>query len=314
VAVSVSLATRVGSLAIGNPVMAASGTFGYGLDLLEFCPPERLGAIVSKGLSPKPRIGNPTPRIVETAAGMINAIGLQNIGVEAFCTEALPRLRQRGATVVVNVFGERMDEYALVIDRLEREEGVAAYELNVSCPNVTAGGMEFGHDPIQLERLTALCRARTTRPLWVKLSPNAPDLVGTARAAVAGGAEALSLINTFRAMAIDAERRRPVLATICGGLSGPAIKPLALRMVWEVHKALPEVPLVGIGGIETGRDAVEFLLAGASAVQVGTATFRDPAAPLRILAEIEQFCTDRAVADIAELIGGLQWQSVAQPR
>ncbi|MFI5143223.1 MAG: dihydroorotate dehydrogenase [Thermoanaerobaculales bacterium] len=311
---SVSLATRVGSLAIGNPVMAASGTFGYGLDLLEFCPPERLGAIVSKGLSPKPRIGNPTPRIVETAAGMINAIGLQNIGVEAFCTEALPRLRERGATVVVNVFGERMDEYALVIDRLEREEGVAAYELNVSCPNVTAGGMEFGHDPVQLERLTALCRARTTRPLWVKLSPNAPDLVGTARAAVAGGAEALSLINTFRAMAIDPERRRPVLATICGGLSGPAIKPLALRMVWEVHKALPEVPLVGIGGIETGRDAVEFLLAGASAVQVGTATFRDPAAPLRILAEIEQFCTDRAVADIAELIGGLQWQSVAQPR
>ncbi|MFI5166022.1 MAG: dihydroorotate dehydrogenase [Thermoanaerobaculales bacterium] len=311
---SVSLATRVGSLAIGNPVMAASGTFGYGLDLLEFCPPERLGAIVSKGLSPKPRIGNPTPRIVETAAGMINAIGLQNIGVEAFCTEALPRLRERGATVVVNVFGERMDEYALVIDRLEREEGVAAYELNVSCPNVTAGGMEFGHDPVQLERLTALCRARTTRPLWVKLSPNAPDLVGTARAAVAGGAGALSLINTFRAMAIDPERRRPVLATICGGLSGPAIKPLALRMVWEVHKALPEVPLVGIGGIETGRDAVEFLLAGASAVQVGTATFRDPAAPLRILAEIEQFCTDRAVADIAELIGGLQWQSVAQPR
>lgn len=311
---SVSLATRVGSLALGNPVMAASGTFGYGLDLLEFCPPERLGAIVSKGLSPKPRIGNPTPRIIETAAGMINAIGLQNIGVEAFCTEAMPRLRERGATVVVNVFGERMDEYALVIDRLEREGGIAAYELNVSCPNVTAGGMEFGHDPAQLERLTALCRARTSRPLWVKLSPNAPDLVGTARAAVAGGAEALSLINTFRAMAIDAERRRPVLATTCGGLSGPAIKPLALRMVWEVHKALPEVPLVGIGGIETGRDAVEFLLAGASAVQVGTAIFRDPAAPLRILTEIEQFCTDRAVADIAELIGGLQWKMLAQPR
>jgi len=312
--VTVKLATRVGSLSLANPVLAASGTFGYGLDLVEFCPPERLGAIVSKGLSPKPRIGNPTPRIVETAAGMINTIGLQNIGVEAFCTDAMPRLRERGATVVVNVFGERMEEYAFVIDRLEREEGIAAYELNVSCPNVTAGGIEFGHDPGQLERLTALCRSRTSRPLWVKLSPNAPDLVGTARAATAGGAEALSLINTFRAIAIDPERRRPVLATICGGLSGPAIKPLALRMVWEVHKALPKAPLVGIGGIETGRDAVEFLLAGASAVQVGTAIFRDPAAPLRILAEIEEFCAGQGIGDITELIGGLQWEPLAPRR
>ena len=311
---SVNLATRVGSLKLANPVLAASGTFGYGLDLLEFCPPERLGAFVSKGLSPKPRIGNPTPRIVETAAGMINAIGLQNIGVEAFCTDAMPRLRERNAVVVVNVFGERMEEYAFVIDRLEREAGIAAYELNVSCPNVTAGGIEFGHDPGQLERLTALCRSRTKRQLWVKLSPNAPDLVATGRAAIAGGAEALSLINTFRAMAIDAERRRPVLATICGGLSGPAIKPLALRMVWDVHRALPETPIVGIGGIESGRDAVEFLLAGASAVQVGTAIFRDPSAPLRILAEIEQFCTSRGVADVAELIGGLQWHPLAPSR
>jgi dihydroorotate dehydrogenase (NAD+) catalytic subunit len=293
-------------MSLGNPVMAASGTFGYGLDLEEFCPPERLGAIVSKGLSPRPRIGNPTPRIVETAAGMINAIGLQNIGVESFCGDALPRLRGRGATVVVNVFGESMAEYVVVIERCEREEGIAAYELNVSCPNVTAGGIEFGHDPAQLERLTAMCRQATRRQLWVKLSPNAPDLVATARAAVAGGADALSLINTFRAMAIDADRRRPVLATTCGGLSGPAIKPLALRMVWEVHRALPEVPLVGIGGIETGRDAVEFLLAGASAVQVGTAIFRDPHAPLRILAELEQFCLDHGVADVAELTGGLQ--------
>jgi len=311
---SVRVATRVGSVVLANPVLAASGAYGYGLDLLEFCPPERLGAFVSKGLSPKPRIGNPTPRIVETPAGMINAIGLQNIGVEAFCTDAMPRLRERAATVVVNVFGERMEEYAFVIERLEREKGIAAYELNVSCPNVTAGGIEFGHDPAQLERLTALCRSPASRPLWVKLSPNAPDLVATARAAIAGGAEALSLINTFRAMAIDAERRRPVLATTCGGLSGPAIKPLALRMVWEVHKALPEVPLVGIGGIETGRDAIEFLLAGASAVQVGTAIFRDPAAPLRILAEIEAFCAREGVGDVAELIGGLQWHSPAVPR
>jgi dihydroorotate dehydrogenase (NAD+) catalytic subunit len=303
---SVVLATRVGTLALANPVMAASGTFGYGLDLLEFCPPERLGAVVSKGLSPRPRIGNPPPRIVETAAGMINAIGLQNIGVEAFCRDALPELRRRGATVAVNVFGERMEEYVEVIRRCEEAGGVAAYELNVSCPNVVAGGIEFGHDPAQLERLTALCRQATPRPLWVKLSPNAPDLIGTGRAAVAGGADALTLINTLRAMAIDADRRRPVLATKCGGLSGPAIKPIALRMVWEVHRALPEVPLVGIGGIGTGRDVAEFLLAGASAVQVGTAIFRDPGAPLRILAELEAFCAEHGVAEVGELIGGLQ--------
>ncbi len=302
---SVRLATAVGAVELANPVLAASGTFGYGLDLLEFCPPERLGAVVSKGLSPRPRRGNPMPRIVETAAGAINAIGLQNIGVEAFCRDAMPELFARGAVVVVNVFGERMDEYLEVIARCEREAGVAAYELNVSCPNVTAGGMEFGHDPALLERLTRMCRAATTRPLWVKLSPNAPDLVATARAAVAGGADALTLINTLRAMAVDADARRPVLASACGGLSGPAIKPIALRMVWEVHKALPEVPLVGIGGVETGRDAAEFLLVGASAVQVGTAIFRDPGAPLRILAELGRFCDERGIGDIRELIGGL---------
>jgi dihydroorotate dehydrogenase (NAD+) catalytic subunit len=285
--------------------MAASGTFGYGLDLLDFCPPEKLGAMVSKGLSPRPRRGNPTPRIVETAAGMINAIGLQNIGVEAFCRDALPELRARGAVVVVNVFGERMEEYLEVIARCEREEGVAAYELNVSCPNVTAGGMEFGHDPSQLERLTGMCRAATGRPLWVKLSPNAPDLVATARAAVAAGADALTLINTLRAMAVDPVARRPALANTCGGLSGPAIKPIALRMVWEVHRALPNVPLVGIGGVESGRDAVEFLLVGACAVQVGTAIFRDPGAPLRILAELERFCEEHGVVAVRELVGGL---------
>jgi len=304
---SVRLGVELGKLAVANPIMAASGTFGYGLDLLEFCPPERLGAIVTKGLSPKPRRGSPTPRIVETAAGMINAIGLQNIGVEAFCIEALPVLRERGAVVAVNVFGERMEEYLEVIDRCEREEGIAAYELNVSCPNVTAGGIEFGHDPAQLERLTRMCRAGTRRVLWVKLSPNAPDLVGTARAAVDGGADGLTLINTLRAMAIDAEKRRPMLARGCGGLSGPAIKPIALRMVWEVHGALPSVPLVGIGGVETGRDVVEFLLAGASAVQVGTAIFRDPAAPLRILGELERFCAEHGIAEVRELVGALEW-------
>lgn len=305
---SVKLAVRVGDLELANPLMAASGTFGYGLDLEGFCPPERLGGFVTKGLSPLPRLGNPTPRIVETAAGMINSIGLQNIGVEAFCTEVLPELSPRRSVVVVNVFGESMEAYEQVIDRCEAEDGIAGYELNVSCPNVTAGGMEFGHEPRQLAELTGRCRARTRKPLWVKLSPNAPDLAGTARAAVDAGADALSLINTLRAIAVDIERRRPVLATAYGGLSGPAIKPLALRMVWDVHKALPEVPLVGIGGIASGRDVIEFLLAGASAVQVGTAIFRDPAAPLKALDELAAWCDEHDVKDVNELIGGLQWR------
>lgn len=304
----VEFETFVGALRLANPVLAASGTFGYGLDLTDLCPPERLGAVVSKGLSPAPRAGNPTPRIVETAAGMINAIGLQNIGVEAFCRDAAPELARRGATVIVNVFGERPDAYREVIERCEQVESVAGYELNVSCPNVDHGGMEFGHDPKPLAALTALCRGATKRPLWVKLSPNAPHLVATAQAAVDGGADALTLINTLRAMAIDPYRRRPVLATGFGGLSGPAIKPVALRMVFEVHRALPAVPLVGIGGIETGRDVVEFLLAGASAVQVGTAIFRHPSAPLRILDEIETFCSSQGVTEVRSLVGGLQWR------
>lgn len=303
----VRLATHVGSLHLKNPVLAASGTFGYGLDLLDFCPPEALGAVVTKGLSPRPRSGNPTPRIVETPAGMINSIGLQNIGVEAFCTEVLPTLRQREACVVVNVFGETEEEYATVIRRLEQEEGIAAYELNVSCPNVHKGGMEFGHDPRLLGSLVTALRSRTQRPLWVKLSPNAPNPLAVAEAALAAGADALTLVNTFRALSVNAKTRRPSIATGFGGLSGPAIKPLALRLVWEVHRAFPQVPLVGIGGISSGTDAVEFLLAGASAVQVGTATFRNPRACLQVLEELEVFCQNEGVQDVRELIGGLLW-------
>lgn len=303
----VRMSTRVGTVHLRNPVLSASGTFGYGLDLLEFCPPEALGAVVTKGLSPEPRRGNPTPRIVETPAGMINSIGLQNIGVEAFCTEVLPTLRQRGACVVVNVFGETEEEYAAVIARLEREEGLAAYELNVSCPNVSKGGMEFGHHPGLLGSLVGNLRKLTGRPLWVKLSPNAPDHLAVAEAALAAGADALSLVNTFRALAIDPKSRRPAIATGFGGLSGPAIKPLALRLVWEVHRAFPQAPLIGIGGIMTGTDAVEFLLAGASAVQVGTATFRNPRACLQVLEELRAFCEAQGVKDVGELIGGLVW-------
>lgn len=303
----VRLATQVGSLQLKNPVLAASGTFGYGLDLVDLCPPEALGAVVTKGLSPKPRSGNPTPRIVETPAGMINSIGLQNIGVEAFCTDVLPTLRQRGASVVANVFGESEEEYAAVIARLEKEEGVAAYELNVSCPNVHKGGMEFGHDPKLLGSLVACLRPLTRRPLWVKLSPNAPNPLAVAEAALEAGAEALTLVNTFRALSVNAKTRRPSIATGFGGLSGPAIKPLALRLVWEIHRAFPEVPLVGIGGIMSGTDAVEFLLVGACAVQVGTATFRNPRACLQVLAELEAFCEKEGVTNVRQLIGGLVW-------
>jgi dihydroorotate dehydrogenase (NAD+) catalytic subunit len=303
----VQLATQVGSVALKNPVLAASGTFGYGLDLLDFCPPERLGAVVTKGLSAKPRQGNPPPRIVETAAGMINSIGLQNVGVEAFCRDLLPSLRQRGACVVVNVFGETEEEYAQVVERLEQEEGIAAYELNVSCPNVAKGGMEFGHDPRVLRALVSLLRQHTRRPIWVKLSPNAPDPVAVGEAALAAGAEALTLVNTFRALAVDSKTRRPALATGLGGLSGPAIKPLALRLVWELHRAFPQAPLVGMGGITTGEDAVEFLLAGACAVQVGTATFRNPRACLEVLEGLVAYCQQQGVQNLQELVGGLQW-------
>jgi len=303
---TVDLGVRVGALELPNPVLAASGTFGYGLDLVDLCPPESLGGVVTKGLSPAPRSGAPMPRIAETAAGMLNAIGLENIGVEAFCREKLPELRRRGATVIVNVFGESPGDYLRVIGRCEAEEGIHGYELNVSCPNVSSGGMEFGHDPVLLQTLTRSCREATSRPLWVKLSPNAPDLVATARAAVDGGADALALINTLRGMAIDPWSRRPMLARTFGGLSGPAILPVALRMVFEVHRALPSVPLVGLGGIETGLDVVRFLLAGASAVQVGTATFRRPRAMLEILEELGGYCERTGVRRLSELTGALE--------
>jgi len=301
------LTVRVGALSLANPVLAASGTFGYGLDLEDLCPPESLGGVVTKGLSPAPRAGAPMPRIAEASCGMLNAIGLENIGVEAFCRDKLPELRRRGVTVLINVFGESADEYRSVMERCEEAgEGIHGYELNVSCPNVESGGMEFGHDPRTLAELTRVCRQATRRPLWVKLSPNAPDLVATARAAVDGGADALSLVNTIRAMAIDPFRRRPELARVFGGLSGPAILPIALRMVHEVHRALPDVPVVGLGGIESGLDVVRFMLAGASAVQVGTATFRRPDAMLSILDELAAYCRDQIVPHLAELTGALE--------
>ena len=270
-----------------NPVLTASGTFGYGLEFTDFVDLSRLGGLCTKGLSLKPHAGNPPPRICETPAGMLNAIGLQNVGVEAFLAEKLPKLRALDATVIANVWGDLEEDYVTVVRALEEADGLAAVELNISCPNVQRGGMLFGNSPALTASLVAKVRAATQRPLIVKLSPNAPDLVESARAARDAGADILSLINTLVGMAIDPETAKPRISFGTGGLSGPAIKPIAVRMVYQVARALPGVPLMGIGGIASLEDVLEFLAAGASAVQVGTANFRDPGISARLVAELD---------------------------
>ena len=299
------LSVQVGTLRLKNPVLTASGTFGYGLEFLPYFDLGELGGLVTKGLSPKPRGGNPPERIVETPAGMLNAIGLQNVGVDAFISEKLPRLRPYDTAIVANVFGESEAEYVEVCEKLDRAPGLAAIELNVSCPNTNMGGMVFGNDPAALARVTRLCRRATRLPLWVKLSPNVTDIRETARAAEAEGADALTLVNTFVGMAVDVLRRRPVLANVTGGLSGPAIRPLAVWMTWQVFQAV-RIPLIGIGGIMSSRDALEFILAGATAVQVGTANFVRPRAPIEILRGLESFLTEWRIATIREMVGTLR--------
>jgi len=299
------LTVELGPLRLANPVLTASGTFGYGLEFQPFLDLGELGGIVTKGLSPRPRAGNPPTRIAETPAGMLNTIGLQNIGVDAFIREKLPELRDHDTAVVANVFGETEAEYVEVCARLDAAAGVAAIELNVSCPNVEQGGMIFGTDPVALSRVTAACRKATGLPLIVKLSPNVTDIRVTARAAAEGGADIISLINTYVGMAVDVERRRPVLARICGGLSGPAIRPLAVWLTWQVHQAV-DLPLIGIGGIMNAEDALQFILAGASAVQVGTANFVHPDASIRVLRGIESYLSDHGIGSIRELIGALR--------
>jgi dihydroorotate dehydrogenase (NAD+) catalytic subunit len=303
--VNPDLAVTVGSVRLKNPVMTASGTFGYGVEFLPFLDLSELGGIVVKGLSPKPRRGNPPERIVETPAGMLNAIGLQNVGVDAFITDKLPQLAPYDTAVIANVFGETEGEYVEVLEKLDAARGVAAVELNVSCPNVEAGGMIFGNDPKALAKVTRACRKATRLPLWVKLSPNVTDIRDTARAAEAEGADAISLVNTFVGMVVDVERRRPVLANGSGGLSGPAIRPLAVWMTWQVRRAV-KIPIVGMGGIMTGRDAVEFLLAGATAVQVGTANFVTPRAAIDVIDGIRAWLAERGIASAGELVGTLQ--------
>jgi dihydroorotate dehydrogenase (NAD+) catalytic subunit len=302
------LETKLGPLTLANPIVTASGTFGYGLEFTDFVDLSKIGALCTKGLSLSPHAGNVPPRICETPAGMLNAIGLQNVGVRAFLDEKLPRLRELGATVIANVWGDTEDDYIAVVEALEDAEGtkgIAAIELNISCPNVAKGGMLFGNSPPATASLVGRVRPATQRPLIVKLSPNAPDLVESARAARDSGADVLSLVNTFVGMAIDPATARPRLSYGTGGLSGPAIKPLAVRMVFQVARALPGVPLMGIGGISDLSDVLEFLAAGASAVQIGTANFRDPAVSGRLVGELETYCRDRGTT-AATLVGRAQ--------
>ena len=293
-------------LELVNPIIAASGTFGYGIEFEEIVSLERIGGFVTKGISLEPMPGHTAPRIVQTAAGMINAIGLQNVGVQEFIEHKLPPLKRYPlCKVIVNVFGYTVGEYIGVIERLNHAEGIAAYELNVSCPNVHAGGMAFGSDASSLEYLVGKAKAASKRPLIVKLSPNVTSISNMAKICAHAGADAVSLTNTFLAMSIDAETRKPGLSNITGGLSGPAIKPIALRMVYETARTV-KIPILGMGGIITPEDAVEFMLAGATAVQAGTASFADPRACEKLASGLESWCRGHGVEKVASLTGALE--------
>ena len=295
----------IGGIEIKNPVMTASGTCGYAGEFEELIDLNRLGAIVVKGLSLEPSRGNPPPRIVETPCGMLNAIGLENVGFAAFVKKKLPFLRRLDTQIFVNVYGKSTEEYAELAARLEDIDGVSGIEVNISCPNVKSGGMAFGAYPESAAEVVRAIRKQTTRPMMVKLSPNVTDITEIAKAVEGEGADSISLINTITGMAIDIETRRPKIANITGGLSGPAIKPVALRMVWQVAQTV-NVPVVGIGGIMTAKDALEFLIAGAAAVQIGTANFINPHATTDIIDGIETFLMERNITNIADIIGTIK--------
>ncbi len=299
------LSTSLCGISLQNPVLAASGTYGYGIEFERVADLNAIGGIVVKGLSREPMAGNPAPRLWEAEAGMINSIGLQNIGARAFVQDKMPALRKFRTAIFANVFGYDTEDYCEVVRILESAEGIAGYELNVSCPNTSHGGIYFSSDPALLEDLVALVRPLTKRPLIVKLSPNVARIEPLARAAENAGADAISLVNTFVSLAIDAQTRRPRIGAGFGGLSGPAIKPIALRMVYEASRAV-RVPVIGMGGIRTGLDAAEFLIAGATAVEVGTASFWDPEAPMRVARELEDFVRAENLSSVSELVGTLK--------
>ncbi len=302
---TVSLEVHIGGVRLKNPVTVASGTFGYGREFEEFFDLSRLGAIAVKGLTLQPRAGNKPPRLVETPAGMLNAIGLENVGIERYLAEKLPYLRRLDTVLIANISGFSVDEYRALTERLCEARGADLIEVNVSCPNVQHGGMAFGSDPAMLEQITRTVVERATVPVIVKLSPNVTDIATMARVVEQAGGAAVSLVNTFLAMVIDVERRRPVLGNRTGGLSGPAIRPIAVRMVREVFGAV-KIPIIGMGGIMTARDALEFILAGATAVAIGTANFVNPTAAVEVLDGIEGYCQRHGIADIKELVGALE--------
>jgi dihydroorotate dehydrogenase (NAD+) catalytic subunit len=301
------LAITLCGISLKTPVLAASGTYAYGIELARVADLSAIGGIITKGLSREPMAGNPAPRLFETDSGMMNSVGLQNIGVRAFVTEKLPALRSIATPVFANVFGYAVEDYVEVVRVLEDAEGLAGYELNVSCPNTKHGGVVFGVDPGLLSQVVSAVREASRRPVIVKLSPNVTRIEPLAKAAAEAGADALSLVNTFVALAIDPRTRRPRLGNGMGGLSGPAIKPIALRMVYEAAQAV-KIPVIGLGGIASGTAAAEFMIAGASAVEVGTASFWDPQAPVRVARELDAFLQQENISHAADLVGTLRWK------
>ena len=299
------LKVNINGLSLANPVMTASGTFGYGREFESLVDLNRLGGIVVKGISLKPSAGNPPPRIVETTGGMLNAIGLENVGLESFISHKLPFLRTLSPRIFVNIYGKQVADYAALAGELDGLEGIHGLEVNISCPNVKAGGIAFGVDPAEAARVVGAVRKKTTRHLMVKLSPNVSDITIIARSVADAGADSVSLINTLTGMAIDVRTRRPKLANITGGLSGPAIKPVALRMAWETARRV-DIPVIGIGGIMTAEDALEFFIAGATAVQVGTANFINPRSAIDVLEGIERYLDQNHIASVAEIVGTLK--------
>lgn len=302
------LSVDIGGVHLKNPVIAASGTFGYGLEFEDIVHLHNLGGLVVKGLSREPMTGNPPPRLYETAAGMLNAIGLQNIGARAFVDEKLPKLRAiKNIVVFANVFGYTREDYERTIQILNEGEGIAAYELNVSCPNTQQGGIQFGSDPRLLDELVTTAKRASARPLIVKLSPNVTSIAQMAHIAQEAGASAVSLVNTFLAMAIDPKTRKPRIANVTAGLSGPAIKPIAVRMVYDAAHSV-KIPVIGMGGISSAADIIEFMLAGATAIQIGTASYWDPCATEKIVQELQAYCVENNIDELSELTGGLMME------